>query len=88
MAGPTANSVVEVAHGGHGWKQVWQVPGPSDPNGIASSPVPWDTATSVQFLGTRILVTNQAYFSGDSSHWVIFDVQAGERGMPVFTPHG
>lgn len=86
MAGPTANSVIEVAHGAHGWKSVWQVP--KTPNGAGSSPVPWDTVTSVQFLGRRILVTNQAYFSGDSSHWVVFDVAAGEHGMRLFTPHG
>jgi sugar lactone lactonase YvrE len=85
MAGPTANSVVEVAHGAHGWKRVWQVP--KTPNGAGSSPVPWDTVTSVQFLGHRILVTNQAYFSGDSSHWVVFDVEAAEHGMRLFTPH-
>jgi hypothetical protein len=85
MAGPTANCVVEVARGAHGWKSVWQVP--KTPNGAGSSPVPWDTVTSVQFLGHRILVTNQAYFRDDSSHWVVFDVEAGEHGMRLFTPH-
>jgi hypothetical protein len=85
MAGPTANCVVEVAHRAHGWKAVWQVP--KSQNGAGSSPVPWDTVTSVQFLGHRILVTNQAYFSDDSSHWVVFDVEASEHGMRLFTPH-
>lgn len=81
MAGPSGNSVVEVAHRGKAWQAVWQVP-----KGASSSPVTWDTATSVQFLGRRILVTNQAYFTDISSHWVVFDVEAGERGMPLFVP--
>ena len=84
MAGPTGNSVVEVAHRSKGWQTAWTVP--KTPNGAGDSPVPWDTATSVQFLGRRILVTNQAYFSGDSSHWVVFDVAAGETGMHLFVP--
>jgi sugar lactone lactonase YvrE len=84
MAGPTGNAVVEVAHRAHGWQTAWQVP--KTPNGVGSSPVVWDTATSVQFLGRRILVTNQAYFTADASHWVVFDVLAGERGMPLYVP--
>jgi sugar lactone lactonase YvrE len=83
MAGPNS-SVVEVAHGATGWKTAWKVP--KTANGAGESPVPWDTATSVQFLGQRILVTNQAYFTGISSHWVIFDVAAAERGMRLFVP--
>jgi hypothetical protein len=84
MAGPTANCVVEVVHTASGWKTgaTW----PKTPDGVGDSRVPWDTATSVQFLGRRILVTNQAYFTAVSSHWVIFDVRAGQRGMPVFVP--
>jgi sugar lactone lactonase YvrE len=86
MAGPTGNSVVEVAHTAKGWKTAWTIPRSVD--GATDSPVIWDTATSVQFLGKRILVTNQAYFTAISSHWVIFDVQAGERGMRLIVPKG
>jgi hypothetical protein len=75
MAGPTANSVVEVSHHGRSWSSVWQVHN-----------LKWDTATSVQFLGTRILVTNQSYFADIPSHWVVYDVQAGEGGMPLYVP--
>jgi sugar lactone lactonase YvrE len=84
LAGPTANSVVEVAHRQGAWKTIWHAP--KTVNGVDSSPVAWDTATSVQFLGRRILVTNQAYFTDDSSHWVVFDVEAGEPGMSLFVP--
>jgi len=84
MAGPTGNSVVEVAHRKTGWHSIFQMP--KTPDGVGSSPVVWDTATSVQFLGKRILVTNQAYFTDISSHWVVFNVEAGEPGMRLFVP--
>jgi hypothetical protein len=47
---------------------------------------PFDEPSSVQFDGTRMIVTNDAYFSGDQSHMVLFDVFAGEPGEPVFVP--
>ena len=46
----------------------------------------WDTPTSAQFLGRRLLVTNQAYFSGDSSNWAVLDVTVKERAAPHFVP--
>jgi len=33
-----------------------------------------------------MIVTNDAYFSGDASHFAIFDVFAGEPGAEVFVP--
>jgi hypothetical protein len=84
MAGPAANEVVEVAHHGGTWTAIWHAPRTVD--GVGSSPVMWDTATSVQFLGTRILVTNQSYFTDISAHWVVFDVEASQRGMALFVP--
>lgn len=84
MAGPTASSVVEVNHTSHGWTTGVTIP--KTQNGIGDSPVLWDTATSVQFLGRRILVTNQAYFTDIASHWVIFDVRTARRGQPIFVP--
>jgi sugar lactone lactonase YvrE len=86
MAGPTGNSVVEVARRRGGWTAAWTVPGSLD--GATDSPVIWDTATSVQFLGRRILVTNQAYFTAIPSHWVVFAVRAAERGMRIVVPKG
>jgi sugar lactone lactonase YvrE len=85
MAGPTANCVVEVARQADGWHQVWQVPA-CGVGAASGSPVPWDTATSVQFLGRSILVTNQAYFTDNASHWVIFRVTEPLRGMPIYVP--
>jgi sugar lactone lactonase YvrE len=84
MAGPAANCVVEVAHSGGSWRQVWQVPTCGAASG--SSPVPWDTSTSVQFLGRTILVTNQSYFTDQASHWVVFQVTEPLLGMPIYVP--
>lgn len=83
LSGPSGNAVAEVKHRqGGGWRQVWRVP-----SGTGSTqPVPWDTPTSVQFLGRRILVTNQAYFTGDTSHMVVFAVRAGDRGIHSYRP--
>ncbi|HVT63652.1 MAG TPA: hypothetical protein VHD81_00675 [Mycobacteriales bacterium] len=85
MAGPAANCVVEVARQYRGWRQVWQVPSCLHGTG-SDATVPWDTPTSVQFLDHSILVTNQAYFTGTASHWVIFRVTEPLRGMRIFVP--
>jgi sugar lactone lactonase YvrE len=85
LSGPSGNAVAELAPDSFGqWHEIWRVPG--DPVAGESQPVPWDTPTSVQFLGQRLLVTNQAYFSGDASHWAVFDVQAGEGGARSYIP--
>ncbi|HVT21955.1 MAG TPA: hypothetical protein VHE57_11265 [Mycobacteriales bacterium] len=85
MAGPAANCVVEIARQYHRWRQVWQVPSCLHGTG-SDSPVPWDTPTSVQFLHHSILVTNQAYFTGIASHWVVFRVTEPLRGMRIYVP--
>jgi hypothetical protein len=85
MAGPAADCVVEVAEHAGSWHQIWQLP--TCVAGLGSdSPVPWDTATSVQFLGRSILVTNQSYFTDVASHWVVFRVSEPLRGMATYVP--
>ncbi len=84
MAGPAANCVVELARYAGGWHELGELP--SCLAGFGGSPVPWDTPTSVQFLGRSILVTNQSYFTDVASHWVIFQVSEPLRGMPIYVP--
>ena len=51
--------------------------------------VPLDGPASVAFLGRRLLVTNQTdplAGTGNPDHWVVFDVFAGERGLPLYRP--
>jgi sugar lactone lactonase YvrE len=60
---------------------------PSTPQtGDNGSPVPFDTPSSVMFKGTRLIVANQSFFTGDAANQGILDVEAGERGMPEFIP--
>jgi sugar lactone lactonase YvrE len=54
--------------------------------GENGSSVPFDSPSSVMFKGTRLMVANQAFFSGDPAHQAILDVEAGERGVPEFIP--
>jgi hypothetical protein len=59
---------------------------PAGPDGPNGSPVPFDAPSSVRFLGTRLIVANQSYFTGDATHQAILDVEAGEKGLPEYIP--
>lgn len=52
--------------------------------GENGSEIPFDTPSSATFRGTRILVANQGYLSGQNH--AILDVMVGERGARVFIP--
>jgi sugar lactone lactonase YvrE len=80
LVGPGANQIVEIAPDG---KEIARAPYPAT---NAQMEVPFDSPSSVQFDGTRMIVTNDAFFSGDQSHMVLFDVFAGEPGAPVYVP--
>ncbi|MEA2441678.1 MAG: hypothetical protein QOH76_3102 [Thermoleophilaceae bacterium] len=81
LVGPGANQIVEIAADG---KELARAP--ADPATNGQMEVPFDSPSSVQFDGTRLIVTNDAFFSGDQSHMVLFDVFAGEPGAPVYVP--
>ena len=81
LVGPQTNQIVELSQTG---KELGRFP--ADTSGDNGSPVPFDEPSSVQFDGSRMIVTNDAFFSGDASHFVVFDVWAGEPGPPVFVP--
>jgi hypothetical protein len=59
-----------------------RTPGSGD-NGSA---VPFDGPSNVSFLGTRLMVANQAFFSGDRTRHAILDVESGEEGLPELIP--
>jgi sugar lactone lactonase YvrE len=59
---------------------------PADPAENASRDVPFDGPASVAFLGQSALVSNQSFPRGDSANWAIFDVFAGEPGLPLARP--
>ena len=81
LVGPNMNQLVVISPTGTELARF-----PTDMSGNNGSSVPFDEPSSVQFDGRRMIVTNDAFFSGDASHFVIFDVWAGEPGAPVFVP--
>jgi sugar lactone lactonase YvrE len=81
LVGPMINQLVVISPTGQELARF-----PNDHSGDNGSSVPFDEPSSVQFDGNRMIVTNDAFFSGDESHMVIFDVFAGEPGAPVFVP--
>lgn len=54
--------------------------------GDNGGPVPFDAPSSARFLGTRLMVANQAYATGDAAHQAILDVETGDRGLREFIP--
>jgi hypothetical protein len=54
--------------------------------GENGSAVPFDSPSSARFLGTRLIVAQQSYFSGDPAHQAILDVEAGEPGLDELIP--
>jgi sugar lactone lactonase YvrE len=80
LVGPGTNQLVEISPNGN---ELSRSAGPIANQQLS---VPFDEPSSVQFDGDRMIVTNDAYFSGDETHWVLYDVWAGEPGAPVYVP--
>jgi hypothetical protein len=80
LLGPVANQIVELSATG---RELARFPTAQQ---NAALPLPFDTPSSVVFDGTRLLVTNLSYYADDRSHQVIFDVETGEPGAPLFVP--
>jgi sugar lactone lactonase YvrE len=60
---------------------------PSSPGGGENgSAVPFDNPSSAMFLGRRLIVANQAFISGDTTHMAILDVWVGQRGQRELIP--
>jgi hypothetical protein len=81
LVGPDVNQLVVISPTGTELARF-----PKDTSGDNGTDVPFDEPSSVQFDGKRMIVTNDAYISGDASHFAVFDVYAGEEGAPVFVP--
>src|SRR5205085_11839947 len=78
----TTNQLVEVNATG---QQIEHFPAAPFSGGNGSS-VPFDNVSSAEFLGTRLIVANQSYISGNTAHMAILDVETGERGLPIYIP--
>jgi sugar lactone lactonase YvrE len=79
---PTSNQLVVLKPDGTEVRRFPETPATGD-NG---SPVPFDSPSSAAFLGTRLLVANQAFVTGDRDHQAILDVEAGEPGLRILVP--
>jgi sugar lactone lactonase YvrE len=80
LVGPAANQIVELSPAG---KELARYPSPL--RNLTLS-VPFDEPSSAQFSGQSLIVTNQSYLAGDTSHMALLDVYAGEAGMPAYVP--
>jgi sugar lactone lactonase YvrE len=77
-----ANQIAELGADGRELERFPKTPG----TGANGSPVPFDAPSSVRFLGTRLIVANQSYVTGDATHQAILDVEAGEPGLAEAIP--
>ncbi len=60
---------------------------PREPgSGANGSEVPFDSPSSVRFLGTRLIVANQSAIAGDPNNQALLDLEAGEAGLPEMIP--
>jgi sugar lactone lactonase YvrE len=82
LVSPKANQLVEIAPDGSEIERFPKDAGGGD-NG---SSVPFDSPSSVEFLGTSVIVANQSYVNGDATHQAILDVETGEEGLTPFIP--
>jgi sugar lactone lactonase YvrE len=80
MAGPSSQ-IVEVDANGKEIKRFGAYG-----SGDNGSSVPFDTPSSVNFLGTRAIIANQSFESGSSAHQAILDLESGEPGAPIYVP--
>jgi sugar lactone lactonase YvrE len=82
LVSPDANQLVVIAADGKEIERFPQSPG----GGENGSSVPFDSPSSVMFLGTSVIVANQSYVNGDATHQAILDVETGEEGLTPFIP--
>jgi hypothetical protein len=54
--------------------------------GANGSPVPFDSPSGVAFLGTKLLIANQSYFSGNPANQALLALETGEQGRPALIP--
>jgi sugar lactone lactonase YvrE len=81
IANLASNQLVVVAPDGRELERF-----PSGPGGDNGSTVPFDAPSNVSFLGTRAIVAQQSYFTGNAANQAILDVETGEEGLSELIP--
>ena len=82
IANLVSNQIVVIAPDGREIERFPQAP----LTGENGSSVPFDSPSSVSFLGTRAIVAQQSFFNGDPARQAILDVETGEEGLPELIP--
>ena len=59
---------------------------PTGFGGDNGSVVPYDNPSSAMFFGRRLMIANQAFLTGDTTHMAILDTWIGTRGQPELIP--
>jgi sugar lactone lactonase YvrE len=60
---------------------------PATPEENQQQEVPYSMPANVAFSGKSVLITNQDYFAEDPNKHVVFKVNVGECGKPLFRPY-
>jgi hypothetical protein len=55
-------------------------------SGTNNSSVPYDTPSGLAWLGTDLIVANQAYLDQDRSNMALLNLATGQPGVPVYVP--
>jgi sugar lactone lactonase YvrE len=76
-----SNQIVELSSHGHELSRFGQ-----QYSGTNNSKVPYDTPSGLAWLGTDLIVANQAYLDQNTSNMALLNMEAGERGVPLYVP--
>jgi hypothetical protein len=76
-----SNQIVELSSTGHLLARFGQ-----QYSGANNSAVPYDTPSGLAWLGTNLILANQAYLDQDTSNMALLNIAAGERGRPTYVP--
>jgi hypothetical protein len=76
-----SNQIVELSSRGHLLARFGQ-----QYSGSNNSSVPYDTPSGLAWLGTDLILANQAYLDQDTSNMALLNIAAGERGRASYVP--
>ena len=76
-----SNQIVELSSTGHLLARFGQ-----QYSGTNNSSVPYDTPSGLAWLGTDLIVANQAYLDQNTANMALLNVETGERGRASYVP--
>jgi sugar lactone lactonase YvrE len=78
-----SNQIVELSSSGQELMRFGQ-----QYTGTNNSAVPYDTPSGMAYVGTDLIIANQAYIDGNTSNMALLDLETGEQGTPTYVPPG